>query len=164
MGTHPIFESDFDCLTVCRTWLPIQKRLMIWKKTGRLSKSQLLSKLIPVQILEKHQLIMTKIEKNQRNIDVLDHVIVQDRTGATRKKRNVEGGHGQMIELKKEDLKEKNSEKRKKKLNDKGIDEDVKEKKLKENVGMKIEDEKLKDVEGCLPARHSEKDLEVAND
>jgi len=69
-----------------------------------------------------------------------------------------------MIELKKEDLKEKNSEKRKKKLNDKGIDEDVKEKRLKENVGMKIEDEKLNDVEGCLPARHSEKDLEVAND
>lgn len=40
--------------------------------------------------------------------------------GAIQRKRNVEGGLGQMIELKKEDLKEKNSEKRKKKLNDKG--------------------------------------------
>merc|ERR1711917_57564 len=125
-----IFKQKLTFLffSVCRPWKPIQKRLMIWKKMGRLSKSQLLSKSIPVQILEKHQLIMTKIEKNQRNIDVLDHVIVQDQTGATRKKRNVEGGHAQMIELKKEDLKEKNSEKRKKKLNDKGIDEDVKEK------------------------------------
>ena len=40
--------------------------------------------------------------------------------GAIQRKRNVEGGLGQMIELKKEDLKEKNNENEKKKPNDKG--------------------------------------------
>ena len=40
--------------------------------------------------------------------------------GAIQRKRNVEGGLGQMIELKKEDLKEKNNENEKRKPNDKG--------------------------------------------
>lgn len=40
----------------------------------------------------------------------------------------------------------------------------MKEKKSKENEGMKIEDEKLKDEEGCHQVQHSEKDLEVAID
>ena len=167
---------------------------MIWKKMGRLSKSQLLSKSIPVQILEKHQLIMTKIEKNQRKIDVLDHVIVQDRTGlykgwdtrfkiysrgdSKEKKRRRRSRSNDRIEerrLEREKQREKEKEAERLRLKTitihwftqftiSGIDEDVKEKKLKENAGMKIEDEKLKDEEGCLPARHSEKDLEVEND
>ena len=53
-------------------------------------------------------------------IHVSERIFTEHFLGATQRKRNEEGDLDQMTELKKEDLKEKNCEKEKKKLNDKG--------------------------------------------
>merc|ERR1711892_634912 len=42
MGTHPIFESDFDCLTDCRDWKMHQRR---WNEANGFTVAEIKAKL-----------------------------------------------------------------------------------------------------------------------
>merc|ERR1712106_150963 len=42
MGTHPIFESDFDCLTDCRDWKMNQRR---WNEANGFTVAEIKAKL-----------------------------------------------------------------------------------------------------------------------